>query len=74
MKKTRRAAVRARAINQPAETLIQAGSASATTGLFTVWSAVIVTVLDFAAPHLGGFRTGTDPYVWTIESFGPPPP
>jgi hypothetical protein len=38
--------------------------------LFTVWSAVIVTVLDFGAPRLGGFRTVTDPYVWTIESFG----
>jgi hypothetical protein len=42
--------------------------------LFTVWSAVIVTVLDFGAPRLGGFRTVTDPYVWTIESFGQPPP
>jgi hypothetical protein len=42
--------------------------------LFTVYSAVIVTVLDFGAPRLGGFRTVTDPYVWTIESFGQPPP
>lgn len=42
--------------------------------LFTVWSAVIVTVLDFGAPRLGNFRTVTDPYVWTIESFGQPPP
>jgi hypothetical protein len=42
--------------------------------LLTVWSAVIVTVLDFGAPRLGGFRTVTDPYVWTIESFGQPPP
>lgn len=42
--------------------------------LFTVYSAVIVTVLDFGAPRLGGFRTVTEPYVWTIESFGQPPP
>jgi hypothetical protein len=42
--------------------------------LFTVYSAVIVTVLDFGAPRLGGFRTTSDPYVWTIESFGQPPP
>ena len=42
--------------------------------LFTVYSAVIVTVLDFGAPRLGGFRTVSEPYVWTIESFGQPPP
>jgi hypothetical protein len=42
--------------------------------LFMVWSAVIVTVLDFGAPRLGNFRTVTEPYVWTIESFGKPPP
>jgi hypothetical protein len=41
--------------------------------LFTVWSAVIVVVLDFGAPRLGGFRTVTDPYIWTLESFGQPP-
>jgi hypothetical protein len=42
--------------------------------LFTVWSAVILTVLDFGAPRLGNFRTVTDPYVWTISSFSQPPP
>ena len=41
--------------------------------LFVVWSGVIVTVLDFGAPRLGGFRTVTDPYIWTIEGFGQPP-
>jgi hypothetical protein len=39
--------------------------------LFTVWSAVIIVVLDFGAPRLGGFRTVTEPYVWTISGFTP---
>lgn len=42
--------------------------------LFAVWSAVIVTVLDFGAPRLGGYRTVTEPYVWTISSFSTPAP
>jgi hypothetical protein len=42
--------------------------------LFTVWSAVVVTVLDFGAPRLGNFRTNLDPYVWTISGFSQPPP
>jgi hypothetical protein len=42
--------------------------------LIMVWSVVIVTVLDFGAPRLGSFRTVTEPYVWTISSFSPPPP
>jgi hypothetical protein len=42
--------------------------------LFTVWSAVIVTVLDFGAPRLGNYRTVTEPYVWTISSFSQPAP
>jgi hypothetical protein len=42
--------------------------------LFTVWSAVIVTVLDFGAPRLGGYRTMTEPYLWTISSFSQPAP
>jgi hypothetical protein len=42
--------------------------------LFAVWSAVIITVLDFGASRLGNFRTVTEPYVWTLESFGQPPP
>jgi hypothetical protein len=41
--------------------------------LIMVWSVVVVTVLDFGAPRLGGFRTVTEPYVWTISSFTPPP-
>jgi hypothetical protein len=42
--------------------------------LFTVWSGVIVTVLDFGSPRLGNFRTVVEPYTWTIESFGQAPP
>lgn len=42
--------------------------------LFAVWSAVIVTVLDFGAPRLGSYRTVTEPYVWTISSFSQPAP
>lgn len=42
--------------------------------LFTVWSAVVVTVLDFGAPRLGNFRTNLDPYNWTISGFSQPPP
>jgi hypothetical protein len=42
--------------------------------LFIVWSAVLVTVLDFGAPRLGSFRTVTDPYVWTRSGFSQPPP
>jgi hypothetical protein len=42
--------------------------------LFTVWSAVMITVLDFGAPRLGSFRTVTEPYVWTISSFSQPAP
>jgi hypothetical protein len=37
--------------------------------LFTVWSAVIIVVLDFGAPRLGSFRTVTEPYDWTISGF-----
>jgi hypothetical protein len=39
-----------------------------------VWSAVMITVLDFGAPRLGSFRTVTEPYVWTISSFSQPAP
>lgn len=42
--------------------------------LFTTWSAVIVTVLDFGAPRLGSYRTVTEPYVWTISGFSQPAP
>jgi hypothetical protein len=41
--------------------------------LIMVWSVVVVTVLDFGAPRLGSFRTVSEPYVWTISSFAPPP-
>ena len=37
--------------------------------LFTVWSAVIIVVLDFGAARVGSFRTVTEPYVWTIGGF-----
>lgn len=42
--------------------------------LFVVWSAVLVTVLDFGAPRLGSFRTITESYVWTISGFSQPAP
>jgi hypothetical protein len=42
--------------------------------LFMVWSAVLVTVLDFGAPRLGSFRTVTEPYSWTISGFSQPAP
>jgi hypothetical protein len=40
--------------------------------LIAVWSAVIITVLDFGAPRLGSFRTVTEPYSWTISGFTQP--
>jgi hypothetical protein len=41
--------------------------------LFTVWSAVIIVVLDFGAARLGSFRTVTEPYDWTISGFNQAP-
>lgn len=41
--------------------------------LFMLWSAVIVTVMDFGAPRLGSYRTMTEPYDWTISGFSPAP-
>ena len=41
--------------------------------LFTLWSAVIVTVMDFGAPRLGSYRTMVEPYEWTISGFAPVP-
>jgi hypothetical protein len=42
--------------------------------LFTVWSGVVVTVLDFGAARLGSFRTVSEPYLWTISGFSQPRP
>jgi hypothetical protein len=41
--------------------------------LFMLWSAVIVTVMDFGAPRLGSYRTMVEPYEWTISGFTPAP-
>lgn len=47
--------------------------------LSLTWTAVIVDILDLASARIGGFRTATAAYEWTLQGFQggiqiPPPP
>lgn len=42
--------------------------------LLGMLTAVLVVIIDLGAPRLGGIRTDSGPFLWTIESFAPPPP
>jgi hypothetical protein len=33
------------------------------------WTIVIVDILDLASPRIGSFRTNSDAYAWTLQSF-----
>jgi hypothetical protein len=37
--------------------------------LTSMWTLVIVDILDLGAPRLGEFRTGTAVYEWTLQGF-----
>ena len=37
--------------------------------LALTWTAVIVVILDLAAPRIGYFRTSVAAYQWTLDSF-----
>jgi len=37
--------------------------------LATLWTAVIVVILDLSAPRLGTIRNSVEVYDWTLEGF-----